>query len=178
VGGWDDGSDEFPVDEIPPDELPARDINEDLEVQDPADQAAVMADETRRGLTTPEPCIGSDQADTPGIADRTDQARPEADASQEPVNDRPLPETAEAEATEEQSRHMRPDLFSSDTGKALLQHEDPGRAARRPRPQGSGKRTADRKAAQLELWPDAEQAGVQRDPRRGQAGRGDPGREG
>ena len=179
VGVWDDGGgDDFPVDEIPPDELPARDINEDLEDQGPADQTAVMADVAPRGLATPEPCIGSDQAHIPSVADRTDQGQPEADTAQEPACDRPSSESAEAQALAEQHRHAPPDLFPSDPGNALHPHEGPKPTARRRRPQGLDKRAIDVKAVQLELWPDPEQAGVSADPRRGQAGRGDSGREG
>ena len=170
---WDfGGSDDFPVDEVPPDELPSRDINEDLEDRDPADQAAVTADEAVHDQANSEPGIGFDPAEAPGVADRNDPGEPEAVPAREAA-DGPVPERSEPEATEQQSPDLLPDLFSGD---APLPHEGQGRAARRRRPQGSGRRAADAMAAQLELWPDAEPAGAPGDPRRGR--KGDSDREG
>jgi hypothetical protein len=158
AGNYDGGND-FPVDDLPPDDLPVRDIAEDQDEQHPAHSMAIRAaDQAGRDLADP---VHAPNADSPEPVNlRSGGGHPTLSAA---LLHEPVVETSardpqpKADAAEPQTHYLFPELVSDDPLKARLRRRGRKHGIPSRRPRGSSSTSA-LNAAQIELWPDENNA--------------------
>ena len=147
-----DGENDFPLDDLPPDDLPVRDIIEDQEEQHPGHITA--ANQARRDLADPVHSPNADSPEPVNLRSGGDHLTLSAALLHEPIveasspNPQPKPDAAQP-----QTQYLFPELLSDDLLEARPRRRGRNHAVHSRRPRGSSSTSA-LKAAQIELWPD------------------------